>query len=62
MNEDRYLISRSEIEAMPWVEEGHFLNPDVARERCSLGHLTGLTGIGFHIVTIPPGKETTGHF
>ena len=55
----RYLVKRAEIEAMPGLFKQHFLNPDAQRVNKSLGDLTGLTGLGFHLVEIPPGKAST---
>lgn len=36
-----------------------FLNPNAQRTNKSLGDLTGLTGLGFHIIEVAPGCETT---
>ncbi len=56
---DRYIIRKSEIEAMDGLEKQHFLNPAARRINKSLGDLTGLTGMGFHIIEVPPGAEST---
>lgn len=61
MSKDRYLISAAEIAAMAGLEKTHFLNPKAKRINKSLGDLTGLTGIGFHIIEVEPGHETTEH-
>ena len=37
----------------------HFLNARAQRSNKSLGDLTGLTGIGFHIIEVQPGYEST---
>lgn len=61
MSTDSYLITRDEIEQMEGTEKIHFLNPNARRVNKSLGDLTGLTGIGFHIIEVAPGDETTEH-
>lgn len=59
MSDDRYLIKREEIEAMEGLSKTHFLNPNAKRINKSLGDVTGLTGIGFHLIEVEPGRETT---
>ena len=59
MTDDRYLVTREEIEGMEGLTKTHFLNPEATRINKSLGDLTGLTGLGFHIIEIAPGAETT---
>ncbi len=44
---------------MDGLAKQHFLNPRAQRINKSLGDLTGLKGIGFHIIEIPAGKEST---
>jgi len=44
---------------MEGVDKAHFLNPEAQRNNKSLGDMTGLTGIGFHIIEVPPGKLST---
>ena len=56
---ETYIIRRSEIEAMGGLQKTHFLNPNARRVNKSLGDLTGLTGLGFHIIEVEPGCETT---
>lgn len=56
---DTYIVKRDEIDAMAGLHKQHFLNPNAERTNRSLGDLTGLTGIGFHIIEVPPGKQTT---
>ncbi len=56
---DRYLITKEEIEAFEGLDKTHFLNPNARRVNKSLGDLTGLTGIGFHIIEVQPGHEST---
>ncbi|MEC3861387.1 cupin domain-containing protein [Mesobacterium sp. TK19101] len=56
---DRYLLTAEEIAEMPGLEKTHFLNPNATRINKSLGDMTGLTGLGFHIIEVEPGRETT---
>lgn len=59
MSGDKYIVRKDEIEAMPGLDKTHFLNKNAKRKNKSLGDLTGLTGLGFHIVEIAPGDEST---
>lgn len=59
LEEGRYVVSASEIEAMEGVQKTHFLNEGAKRANKSLGDLTGLTGLGFHIIEVAPGCEST---
>ena len=54
-------MTREEIESLPGLRKAHFLNPNAVRVNKSLGDLTGLTGLGFHLVEVAPGHETTEH-
>ena len=54
-----YLIKQAEIDALEGLSKQHYLNPNAQRINKSLGDLTGLTGFGFHIIEVPPGKEST---
>jgi len=56
---DKYIITKSEIDAMEGLKKTHFLNDNAVRTNKSLGDLTGLTGLGFHIIEIEPGHEST---
>lgn len=56
---DRYIVTREEIEAFEGIDKTHFLNDNARRRNKSLGDLTGLTGIGFHIIEVGPGREST---
>ena len=56
---EKYLLKREEIEAMQGLAKTHFLNPNAQRVNKSLGDVTGLTGLGFHIIEVEPGHETT---
>lgn len=61
MAEDDYLLRADEIAAMEGLRKTHFLNPNARRVNKSLGDMTGLTGLGFHIIEVEPGHETTEH-
>jgi uncharacterized cupin superfamily protein len=61
MSKQGYLITGGEIAAMAGLHKTHFLNPKAARVNKSLGDLTGLTGLGFHLIEVEPGFETTEH-
>lgn len=56
---DKYILTREEIEQFAGLEKTHFLNNNARRINKSLGDLTGLTTIGFHIIEIEPGCEST---
>jgi uncharacterized cupin superfamily protein len=56
---EKYLITKEEIEGLEGLQKTHFLNQNAQRVNKSLGDITGLTGLGFHIITIEPGFETT---
>ena len=61
MSDDTYLITAAEIDAMEGTDKTHFLNKNAKRVNKSLGDLAGLTGIGFHIIEVKPGHDTTEH-
>ncbi len=54
----KYIVKKSEIEAMKGLFKQHFLNPQAQSDK-SLDDLTGISGFGFHIIEVPPGKEST---
>lgn len=56
---EKYLIKKEEIENYEEIEKIHFMNSGARRVNKSLGDMTGLTGIGFHIIEIEPGYEST---
>ncbi len=56
---DRYVLTRAEIDAQAGLAKTHFLNDNARRVNKSLGDLTGLTGFGFHLVEVEPGREST---
>lgn len=59
MTKDRYLIRAADIEALPAQRKAHFLNHEADCENRALGDATGITGFGFHILDIPPGRDST---
>lgn len=59
MDNDKYLVSRQEIEEMNGLQKTHFLNPNAIRVNKSLGDLVGLAGIGFHLIEVQPGHDTS---
>lgn len=59
MADDTYLITAAQIDAMEGLTKTHFLNPGATRVNKSLGDAAGLTGLGFHIIEVAPGQETT---
>jgi len=56
---ENYIVTKEEIEAYEGLDKTHFLNPNAQRNNKSLGDLTGLCGIGFHIIEVQPGCEST---
>lgn len=56
---EKYLLTAAEIAAHAGTDKTHFLNPNAVRNNKSLGDLTGLTGLGFHLIEVQPGHEST---
>ena len=56
---DKYIVSKDEIESYQGTEKTHFLNENAKRLNKSLGDLTGLNNLGFHIIEVAPGHEST---
>ncbi|ABD54613.1 cupin domain-containing protein [Jannaschia sp. CCS1] len=56
---DTYLMTAADIDAMEGLAKVHFVNPAAKRINKSLGDVTGLTGLGIHIIEVAPGDETT---
>lgn len=61
MSKHRELLKASDIEAMEPRSNAHPLNPRSMRHRRALADATGITQFGFHLIEIPPGKESTEH-
>ena len=55
----KYILLRQEIEAMEGLTKTHFLNKNAKRINKSLGDVTGLKNVGFHIIEVYPGYEST---
>ncbi|MGD1921990.1 MAG: cupin domain-containing protein [Pleurocapsa sp.] len=55
----KYIIRKKEIEELEGLAKTHYLNPNAKRINKSLGDLTGLKNIGFHIIEVLPGYEST---
>jgi len=55
----QYVVKKSEIDAFDGTAKTHFLNENAKRTNKSLGDMTGLTGLGFHIIDVPPGCWST---
>lgn len=56
---DRYIVKADEIAKLEGTKKTHFLNDNAIRTNKSLGDLTGLTGLGFHVIEVQPGAEST---
>ena len=56
---DQYVLKACDIAKLPGTEKSHFLNDKAQRNNKSLGDLTGLTGLGFHVIEVAPGVEST---
>ena len=54
-----YLLKKTDIDASAGNAYHHPLNNNAIRTTKSLGDLTGLTGIGFHLISVEPGHEST---
>ncbi|MEX2961784.1 cupin domain-containing protein [Microbulbifer sp. TYP-18] len=54
-----YILKKAQIVAMEGEHKVHFLNPNAVRRNKSLGDLTGISGFGFHIIELEPGREST---
>ncbi len=57
--EEKYLLKATEIAELAATDKTHFLNDNARRKNKSLGDLTGLTGLGFHLIEVAPGCEST---
>lgn len=55
----KQILKSSEIATMKGTTKTHFLNANAVRVTKSLGDMTGLQGLGFHLVEIEPGREST---
>lgn len=55
----KYIVRRNEIENREGLAKTHFLNQNAQRINKSLGDLVGLKNLGFHIIEVSPGYEST---
>ncbi|MEM5530048.1 cupin domain-containing protein [Gammaproteobacteria bacterium AS21] len=55
----KQILKSSDIAAMTGTTKTHFLNTNAVRIAKSLGDMTGMKGLGFHLVEIEPGREST---
>jgi len=56
---EKYLVTKEEIDAYEGLEKSHFLNSNARRRNKSLGDLTGLDNIGFHLIEVESGCDST---
>ncbi len=61
MSKEQYLLTRSEIEKTIGLGKQHFLNDNAQCMNKTIGDMVGLTGFGFHIMEVQPGKDSTEH-
>lgn len=57
MSQPAELLKAAAIAAMEGQSKAHLLNPEAIRVSKSLGGATGLTNLGFHMMTVMPGRE-----
>ncbi len=55
----KYILKKDDIDGMQGLPKTHFLNDNAVRVNKSLGDLTGLQNLGFHIIEVEPGFEST---
>lgn len=61
MGKDVYVISAAEIATMPGKLKTHFLNEHAQRVEKALGEATGMQEVGFTLIEVAPGDESTEH-
>jgi uncharacterized cupin superfamily protein len=54
-----YLLRKADIANLPVQRKQHFLNENAQCTSQSPGDATGMTGFGFHIIEVQPGKAST---
>lgn len=59
MESNPSILCADEIAALPGERKVHFLNANAIRINKSLGDQVGLKNLGFHLVEIAPGHEST---
>ena len=55
----QYIIRKNEIESMEGLPKTHYLNQNAKRINKSLGDVVSLNNLGFHIIEVMPGHEST---
>ena len=55
----KYIVRKNEIEKRKGLAKTHFLNENAQRINKSLGDIVGLENLGFHIIEVLPGYEST---
>ena len=61
MLKETYILTRRDIDALPGTLRTHFLNDGARRVEKALGELTGMEEIGFALIEVAPGDESTEH-
>ncbi|TBR36519.1 MULTISPECIES: cupin domain-containing protein [Dyella] len=59
MSHPRSLLKADAIAKMEPVSNAHPLNPESFRHKRALSDATGISQFGFHLIDIPPGKDST---
>lgn len=54
-----HVLKAADSAAVEGTPKVHFPNPNARRINKSLGDRTGLRGLGFHLIEVPPGCEST---
>lgn len=57
MNYPAEILTAADIVKMTGKTKAHLLNPEAIRESKSLGAATGLTNLGFNLMTVMPNRE-----
>ena len=58
---NQYILKAGDIASLTEDKRVHQFNDKAIRHTRSLGDLVGLTTLGFHLVRVEPGDETTQH-
>jgi len=60
-NPKDYILTKSDIAAIPETKHVHQFNDNAIRHTVSLSDIVGLNAFGLHLVRVEPGDETTQH-
>ncbi|WP_435949954.1 cupin domain-containing protein [Psychrobacter sp. DM8] len=60
-NPKDYILTKSDIGAIPETRHVHQFNENAIRHTVSLSDIVGLNTFGLHLVRVEPGDETTQH-